>query len=91
MRTAPTSDAHKSGRSYQGQGPSSGIGVRPMTRFFSSASGQGRLKRLTPTVVATQIKSVQKALYIFTAIGLALSLRAIHRWALLKLPGAKKC
>ena len=53
-------------------------GVRPITRFVSSASGLGFVNRLTPTTTATQTTSVQKALYMLTAIGLAFSERAMY-------------
>ena len=46
--TTATTAAQRSGFSYQGHGPSSGSGVRPITRFLSSSSGFGLVHLVSP-------------------------------------------
>src|SRR5215831_4150592 len=75
--TTPTTAAQSTGLRYQGQGPSSGKGVRPITRFLSSASGLGLVTRLTKTVMTTHTTKDHQPLYMLMAIGLAFSERAI--------------
>src|SRR5512143_4200045 len=60
-----------------------------MTRFRSSPSGLGRVKRLTATVTRTQTTSDHQPLYMLTAIGLAFGERATYRvWSGLNAAGA---
>src|SRR5512146_2215504 len=75
--TTPTTAAQKPGFRCHGHGPSSGRVVRPITRFFNSASGLGLVTRLTSTVTLTHTTNDHQALYILMAIGLAFSERAI--------------
>src|SRR5262245_23910960 len=69
--------AQNIGLLYQGHGASSGKVVSPSTRSFSSESCLGLVTRLTRIVTLTPTTSDHQALYIFTAIGLAFSDRAI--------------